>query len=57
VGTHAELTALGGVHADLYSLPLRLSGRITVFELANRTGRPARQVGGRPSTEDQRSRT
>ena len=43
MGTHAELTALGGVYADLYSLPLRLSGRITVLELSNlvRDGRRA----------------
>ena len=46
MGTHAELTALGGVYADLYSLPLRLSGRITVLELSNlvRDGRRARWV-------------
>lgn len=35
MGTHAELTALGGVNADVYSLPLRLSRRITVLELSN----------------------
>ena len=27
MGTHAELMALGGIHVDLYSLPLLLSGR------------------------------
>ena len=51
MGTHAELMALGGIHVDLYSLPLLLSGRAreslrwSCRRSYGTAGRPGRDAG------------